>query len=1158
MTINKYFKEIEDKVKVAYSVAEEARKKGLDPKSVVEIPLATSLAERAVNLIATVYPQLAESKISKRIIELEKEHGSLDPAICLIIAEEIAKEKFCKFKDLHEAIDAGIRVGMAYILLGVVSSPIEGYTEFKVNKTRDSKDYFTAYYSGPIRSAGGTGAAFSLVIIDYLREIFGYDKYDPSEEEIKRVITELYDYHERVTNLQYLPVEKEIEEMIRNLPIQIAGDPSVEREVSNYKDLERVDTNYIRSGLCLVIGEGIIQKAPKILRMVSKLKKKGFKLSGWDFLEKFCELQKKLRDVKKDVNASAVYIQDLVAGRPVLGHPSRSGGFRMRYGRGRVSGYSALSIHPETMYVLNDFIATGTQLKTERPTKGTAISACNSIDGPIVKLNDGSVKKFRTKEDIQKYNKTVSEIIYVGDILVPYGDFINRNHILMPAGYVEQIWFQELKKAAKEKGDKIDIDDIYNVSLEKAMELSKKYNLSLHPNFIYYWTQISYKFLMDFLDWFSNAHINKKIIFPFNKTERERFRKGKRALELLGVEHDVTTENVVLGEEDSKALLVTFGLDPSLVEKENYSLENDIGEYCKKIRNMEVIDIINLNSEFRIRDKAGTFVGARMGRPEKAKLRKLVGSPNVLFPVGEEGGRLRSMQEAVSVGTIKADFPIYYCKKCETETIYFICETCKSETEKMNYCRECKQKFSSDKCPYHTLGQGYVSKRIDSKKYYDAAVKHLGLFPEEMPKLVKGVRGTSNKEHVPENLAKGLLRAFFGLNVNKDGTIRFDATELPITHFKPKEIETSVEKLIEMDYKKDIFGKGLENDNQILEIKPHDLLLPACPESMDEKADDVFVRITRFVDSLLVRFYGLKPFYNIKSRDDLVGHLVACIAPHNCACVAGRIIGFSKSQTFLASPYIHAAMRRDCDGDEAAMMLLLDMLLNFSREYLPSHRGGTQDAPLVLNARIRAGEVDDMLLDIDIVRELPLELYEAGDKFLHPSEVKIERIKDRLGKEEFTNLWYEYETDDINEGVLCSAYKKLGTMAEKVACQMNLAEKIRAVDTADVARLVIERHFIRDIRGNLRKFSQQVFRCSTCNEKYRRPPLAGKCIKCNGKIIFTISQGSIVKYLQPAIDLSENFEVPAYVRQSLDLTKSYIESVFGRETEKQEALGKWM
>ena len=123
--------------------------------------------------------------------------------------------------------------------------------------------------------------------------------------------------------------------------------------------------------------------------------------------------------------------------------------------------------------------------------------------------------------------------------------------------------------------------------------------------------------------------------------------------------------------------------------------------------------------------------------------------------------------------------------------------------------------------------------------------------------------------------------------------------------------------------------------------------------------------------------------------------------------------------------------------------------------------------------------------------------------------------------------------------------------------QMNIAKKIRAVDEDDVARLVIEKHFIRDIKGNLRKFSLQQFRCVACNEKYRRPPLVGKCTKCGGKIIFTISEGSIVKYMQPCLDLDEHYKLPTFLSQSLKLLKLRIEGVFGREKEKQEGLGKF-
>ena len=383
-------------------------------------------------------------------------------------------------------------------------------------------------------------------------------------------------------------------------------------------------------------------------------------------------------------------------------------------------------------------------------------------------------------------------------------------------------------------------------------------------------------------------------------------------------------------------------------------------------------------------------------------------------------------------------------------------------------------------------------------------------------------------------------------------------TEMPITHFKPKEIGTSVEKLRELGYEFDIQGKKLEGDEQILEIFPHDIILPSCPDSPDEPADKVFLNVSKFVDDEFDKLYNLEKFFKAKNKNDLIGCLLGCMAPHTCSTTVGRLIGFSKVQALLASPYVHAAMRRDCDGDEAAVMLLMDLLLNFSRKFIPSHRGGTQDAPLVLNMRIRANEVDDMIFDFDVSKNIPLELYKAAAGKKHPSEVKMEQIKGRLGtKEEFTGINFSNSTEDINSGPLCSSYKTLPTMREKVERMMALCSKIRAVDTSDAARLVIERHFIRDIRGNLRKFSMQVFRCTDCNSKFRRPPLTGKCTNCGGKLMFTISEGSILKYMKPALDLARNFKVGPYLLESLELTEMYIQSIFGRDKEKQEDLGKW-
>ena len=146
-----------------------------------------------------------------------------------------------------------------------------------------------------------------------------------------------------------------------------------------------------------------------------------------------------------------------------------------------------------------------------------------------------------------------------------------------------------------------------------------------------------------------------------------------------------------------------------------------------------------------------------------------------------------------------------------------------------------------------------------------------------------------------------------------------------------------------------------------------------------------------------------------------------------------------------------------------------------------------------------------------------------------------------------TKNWYVIHTYAGFEG-------RVKTSLMERANQMGLVEKIRAVDTADAARLIIDRHFLKDLKGNLRKFSMQGFRCVACNEIMRRPPLTGVCTKCGGKIIFTINEGGIKKYLEPALNLADKYNLSTYVKQNLQILKENIDSVFGKETEKQKSI----
>ena len=294
----------------------------------------------------------------------------------------------------------------------------------------------------------------------------------------------MQDYRDKVAPRQYFPSWEEHEFVMTHIPVEVGGEPSEQIEVSNYKNLPRVPTNFIRSGFALIMTECIPLKAPKLWKQLSQWGKE-FKLEQWFFLEEFLKIQKKQKakgETKKEgsnMTPDYTFLHDLVAGRPVFSHPLRHGGLRLRYGRCRTSGFSSCCIHPASMYIVNSYLATGTQLKIERPSKGSAITASDMIEGPVIKLKDGSVIILDTLQKAKDNIELTSEILYFGDFLVSYGDFFNRAHALVPAGYCEEWWARELEKKITDKPTNVpnmSPEQIYSKTEILEQELSSRNN----------------------------------------------------------------------------------------------------------------------------------------------------------------------------------------------------------------------------------------------------------------------------------------------------------------------------------------------------------------------------------------------------------------------------------------------------------------------------------------------------------------------------------------------------------------------------------------------------------------------------------------------------------------------------------------------------------
>ena len=1133
-----YFKELERQISGIYDIAKKARSLGHDPELEPEIPQAEDLAARVEKLVGP--PGVAEV-----IRGLEKEMPREE--LSLKIAEMIVDGHFGRFQE-QQAAEQAIRTALAIITEGIAAAaPLEGITHVEIRKNFDGSRYLALYFAGPIRSAGGTAAALAVLTGDFVRRKLYLDPYKPTDNEIERFVEEVDLYATDVAHLQYTPPSADdIRDAVRNIPVEITGEPT-ERDVSvtAYRDLERIGHNLVRGGAILALVEGVLQKAPKIMKHVRNLN-----IDGWDWLSESIAKARAKEEAELTYPKGDKYLDEIIAGRPVFSYPGREGGFRLRYGRARNTGIAAVGIHPAAMIICDDFIAVGTQLKMERPGKGGAVAPVDSIEGPIVKLGDGSVVQVNSAEQALELKDRISEILSLGDILIGFGEFLENNHPLMPAGWSEDWWAQEVKKALVEKKFDADLSPYLSHPYLKpapslAVELSEKLGVPLHPAYTCFFHDIGIEELRELGGWLAGGEPEfedgelKGLRLALNQTP-------KRVLDVLGVPNRVKDGHVFI-EDFALPLCKCLGLlNGQRLTSER--LEETLRENPAK----DVMEIIQILAGFPVKRKAPTRIGCRMGRPEKANPRLMRPPVHVLFPVSLRGGATRSVIKAAERGEIYVDMARLECPKCGT--VYFTrkCPKCGAIANYTKVCPRCNQPTNEDRCFACNVRAEYFDRRkIELGPLLNEALQRL---QEEAPPEVKGVRGMTSAHKIPEPIEKGILRAKHHVYVFKDGTVRFDATDVPLTHFRPQEVGISVERLRELGYKLDYNGEPLERDDQLVELKVQDIVLSnACAEYL--------LRASKFVDDLLQKFYGLKPYYNASRPSDLAGHLVIGLAPHTSVGIVGRIIGFTDANVGYAHPFFHAAKRRDCDGDEDAVILLLDGLLNFSKRFLPSKRGGMMDAPLILNTRINPREIDKEAYNMDVMERYPLEFYEATLRYASPSELTqiMETVEQRLGSEgQYCGLKFSFDTKDISAGPRESRYKTLETMEEKASAQLGLAKKIMAVDERDVAERLIEHHFIPDLKGNLRAFASQQFRCTSCNSKYRRVPLSGQCTRCGGNLILTVTRGGVEKYLQVAMQIAQDYEASDYTKQRLRLTQRDIKSVFESDAHRQMSLADFL
>jgi len=1111
--LSSYYGDILNQYEIAQTLAEAARSKGLDPSSSVESKTVFDLADRVNQMLRLDQFEGLVDRLRELLKTTTKERAALT------ISQEVALGKFGAM-DRQEALSVGVRAGLAVMTDGVTVAPLEGISSVTIKQNDDNSDYVSVSYAGPMRSAGGTEAAFSLVIADVTGKKLGLNNYHARQEEIDRFAEELRIYERDVGNFQYKVTDDDIRRAISNLPVEVDGIETDPIEVVVHRNLKRVATDRLRGGALRVLNDGVIGRANKLSKKLVSLN-----ISGWEFLS---QLKGGTQQTTNETEKAGAHFEEVISGRAVLSMPRSRGGFRLRYGRSMNTGLSTLGIHPAVAAILDYPVVVGTQVKVDIPGKAATIAFVDSIEGPTVLMKDGGVTRINSVEQAEQLKDGFDKIINLGDVLVSYGDFLENNKALPPSPYVAEWWLQDFNQALEGVPEAYARLEAAGLDRQRSAELrtgitpsgadsliiSRALGVPLHPVLTPWFDRVT---VADIVELRKNATSEgRDLVFDITSHHT------RWILSSCLIEHRI----------EGTAAVVTG--DSALVLKALLNL----GKEAQEPLPTDPIEFVRQLSGVTLGRQNTTTIGIRVGRPEKAMVRKLKPPVHALFPIGFSGGSSRDVFAAAKQGNLAIEVANRFCPECSQRRLTSKCEVCGGDTTVFYTCPRCGTNTEENICPNcRTKTNQYSNLDFDLKAKLETIRTK---FPYATTKPVKGVKGLTSVSKSPEPLEKGIIRSRHDAYVYKDGTLRIDITNAPLTHFRPRDLKADLPTLVRLGYSEDKDGKPLERDDQVLELKPQDIIVPA------DVAKDL-VRMAQFVDDELQSLYGLQAQYHVEEPADLLGRIVIGLAPHTSVGVAGRIVGFSSTQVCFANPYWHAAKRRDCDGDGDSLLLLLDVLLNFSLEYIPHQIGGLMDTPLLIQPILLPAEVDEQAHNFDIASVYPRDFYEKTQNTVSASSLadQIERIGSRLQNEtQFYGYGFTHMTSAIAARRSRAAYSTLRTLTEKISMQIEVASRIEAVSTKEVVESIIKTHLIRDIMGNAKKYATQSFKCRKCGLTMRRPPLSWACPSCGGEIRGTLTRASVEKYLSIAQRLARDYDVDPYLRSRLDMLQRELDQLF--------------
>lgn len=1014
------------------SLAQEVRNLGLDPEENPEMEIINSQDDWIKKVTGINDLDLTKIKMQETSVET-----------ALSVIRNFIIGSYGLYPVDETTINQALRLGLA-LLTKTRNTAYIRFVRIVVHEDQRKNEYFEVALNEMHQYVSPGRIFIAFLMIEELRKICNYGR--PPATVVDSLIESLQKRMKIRSSKKQ--IDAKIYEEIRYILEHINYVVTMEANPRKYE--YSTERTYNIQQLINVLRRVFLDRVSKNVILINKLRK-----DEWSWLQHLSQYELGHRNHLNGV---------------ILSNPKK-GGFVVRIGKAQNIDRNYIGIHPSVFEIFDDLLFEGCQvnvLLNNSKIRNCRVVGIDTLSPPLVKLNDGSTVRLFDPTKAKELTNDIEKIISFGDMLVDSTTVSGFLPTELSSACSDSLWIESLLNAIANKG--VDYDEVLslfkkvitesklnNEEIEQTVKTCRQLHLPLHTSISYDWGDVTYDELTAMIN-----SINSSLF-----TDQHRLQVGLTSiLDKIGVEYRVSDKTLMISERDHVLL-------SSLFKSKTITHTED----------KPIIEIVNdLSGVEAIRKNyAGLEVQIKKNKPKYVELHGVLPGyvTNMRNQITDIISFCKSPERVIA--------RVRYCDECSRQTPYIKCPVCGSRTTQIFYCESCNRFSKFDYCNLcgkKTIKEGPLD--CNWSEILSKAVAEIHVQPYvPLVGLKSNVRFSA-----VERLEKVILRQKHNIKSTIDGTTKLYSTFLPLRYFKPKQVFTNITLMNKLNYTSDVFGTNLTSEEQILLLKPQDVVI-------SYRLADQLRRVADFVDEILTTLYKKEPFYKINALEDILGHLIVITAQGSDCGVLGRIVGFTQADACYTSPSLMKSIDKSNKDDVYAIMLLMDVLINFSEKLIPE-RISVPASPHYIEAYINSST--DLTM-------------EQSSHSLEPN-----------GESKFTNLKGEKRngiSNDLNsqftiEPIIFSerlGFNQTDKDKTRVAAldiakiQLHVIRKSTNLDQSIMTGL-IKSYLIPNLKRQIERYGM-LYICDNCGRRYRRPPLSNSCLYCDKQIKPLISLNNI-------------------------------------------------